>query len=236
MNLSDKSGSVFSAERGGAVAYVLRDLIEVISSGVAAPGDRLPSEHALAARYGVSRTVIREVLRVLETQGRTITLTGKGTFVSSAPQAPPLRFGDYTVSNLAEARPHIEIAAAGLAAVRRSEEQLTRLQELHEAMVETTDPRRWAELDGALHAAIAAASGNPVFADILTRIGHALSGQSATVNLTAGRRGESESEHRAVIAAIARGSVTEAEDGMQYHLDRVKEVITEISSLDDWRR
>lgn len=235
MNLSDKSGSAFT-ERGGAVAYVLRDLTAVISSGVAAPGDRLPSEHALAARYGVSRTVIREVLRVLETQGRTTTLTGKGTFVSSASANPPLRFGDYTVASLVEARPHIEIAAAGLAAVRRSEEQLARLQELHEEMVAEEDSERWAERDGALHAAIAVASGNPVFADILARIGHALSGQSAAVNLTAGRRAESESEHRAVIAAIARGSVTEAEDSMQYHLDRVKEVLTEISSLDDRRR
>lgn len=235
MNLSDKSGSAFPAERGGAVAYVLRDLSDVISSGVAAPGDRLPSEHALAARYGVSRTVVREVLRVLETQGLTTTLTGKGTFVS-APAAPPLRFGDYTVSSLVEARPHIEIAASGLAAVRRTEAQLARLQELHEQMLQEEDPQRWAELDGALHAAIAVASGNPVFADILSRIGHALSGQSATVNLTAGRRADSESEHRAVIAAIARGSVTEAEDSMQYHLDRVKEVLTEISSLDDRRR
>ena len=235
-NLSDRPGAPAPGERGGAVPYVLRDLRDAIASGVVPPGDRLPSEHALAARYGVSRTVVREVLRILETQGLTTTLTGKGTFVATPPASPPLLFGAYTVSSLMEARPHIEVAAAGLAAVRRSETQLQLMQELHEEMVAEPDPIRWAELDGALHAAIAAASGNPVFADILERISGALAGQSAALNLTTGRRARSESEHRAVISGIARASVVEAEDSMQYHLDQVKEVLTDITALDTSRR
>lgn len=235
-NLSDRPAAAASGERTGAVPYVLRDLRDAITGGVVAPGDRLPSEHALAARYGVSRTVVREVLRVLETQGLTTTLTGKGTFVTNQPNPSPLRFGEYTVASLIEARPHIEVAAAGLAAVRRSESQLRLMQELHEEMVAEPDAARWAELDSALHAAIAAASGNPVFADILERIGGALSSQSAALNLTDGRRAKSESEHRAVIAGIARASVIEAEDGMRYHLDQVKEVLSDISTFDSQRR
>lgn len=235
-NLSDRLMAGAGGERSGGVPYVLRDLRDLITAGVVTPGDRLPSEHALAARYGVSRTVVREVLRVLETQGLTTTLTGKGTFVTNPPASPPLRFGEYTVESLIEARPHIEVAAAGLAAVRRSEQQLLLMQELHEEMVAEPDPARWAQLDSALHAAIASASGNPVFADILERIGGALSSQSAALNLTDGRRARSESEHRAVIAGIARASVIEAEDSMQYHLDQVKEVLREIVTLDTQRR
>ncbi|MFT4307435.1 MAG: FadR/GntR family transcriptional regulator [Microbacterium sp.] len=234
-DLSDRWTSRPAGERVGAVAYVLRDISDAITAGVVRVGDRLPSEHALAARYGVSRAVVREVLRVLETRGLTVTRTGRGTFVAKRRPAAPLQFGSYSSADLIEARPHIEIAAAGLAAVRRSEDQLRRLQDLHEQMEAESDPKAWVELDVTLHATIAAASGNPVFADILSRIRDALSHQSAMLNLSPGRRDESDSEHRAVIAGIARGSVAEAEDAMQFHLDQVKEVVLGITTRDDRR-
>ncbi|MFT4051459.1 MAG: FadR/GntR family transcriptional regulator [Microbacterium sp.] len=233
-NLSDSSRSHPGA-RGGAVEYVLRDLREAITAGVVRVGDRLPSEQALAARYGVSRTVVREVLRVLETRGLTVTRTGRGTFVAAKEPARDLRFGSYSATDLVEARPHIEIAAAGLAAVRRSEEQIVALQELQERMEEEPDDAAWVELDSALHTAIAAASGNPVFADVLEHIRFALAQQSSVLNLTPGRRTRSDSEHRAIIAAIARGSVSEAEDSMGFHLDQVKEALLDFSVLDGRR-
>lgn len=68
-NLLDSWTTPPAGGRVGAVDYVLRDLNEAIVSGVVRVGDRLPSEQALAARYGVSRTVVREVLRILETRG-----------------------------------------------------------------------------------------------------------------------------------------------------------------------
>ncbi|MGB4777724.1 FadR/GntR family transcriptional regulator [Microbacterium sp.] len=224
-NLSDSWAASPSGERVGAVAYVMRDLRDAINSGVARVGDRLPSEHALAARYGVSRTVVREVLRVLETQGLTVTRSGRGTFIAARETVEQLRFGDYSAADLMEARPHIEVAAAGLAAVRRSDAQVESLQDLHEKMEAATDAEEWVRLDAALHVAIAAASGNPVFADVLDRIRSALASQSSLVDLSPGRRAAADAEHRAVIAAISRGSVAEAEDTMQFHLDQVKEVL-----------
>ena len=67
--------------RQSAVDFVLDDLQDAISAGVLQVGERLPSEAALAARYSVSRSVIREVLSACEAKGLTITRTGKGTFV-----------------------------------------------------------------------------------------------------------------------------------------------------------
>ncbi|MFF8186089.1 FadR/GntR family transcriptional regulator [Microbacterium sp. NPDC016588] len=224
-NLSDSWSAAPSGERVGAVAYVLRDIRDAIVAGVARVGDRLPSEHALAARYGVSRAVVREVLRILETQGMTVTRTGRGSFVASREAVEQLRFGDYSAADLMEARPHIEVAAAGLAAVRRSDAQVEALQNLHEQMEAAVDAQEWVRLDAALHVAIAQASGNPVFADILAQIRSALASQSSLVDLSPGRRDAADAEHRAVIAAISRGSVAEAEDTMQFHLDQVKEVL-----------
>lgn len=219
----------------GAVEYVLRDLREAITAGIVRVGDRLPSEQALAARYGVSRAVVREVLRVLETRGLTVTRTGRGTFVTAQEPARELRFGGYSAADLMEARPHIEVAAAGLAAIRRGEKQINMLQDLQERMETEADAAAWVELDSTLHAAIASASGNPVFADVLEHIRFALAKQSSVINLTPGRRAQSDSEHRAIIAAIARGSVAEAEDSMSFHLDQVKEVLLDITVLDEGR-
>lgn len=224
-NLSDSWPSPAGGDRGGAMAYVMRDLRDGIAAGVVRVGDRLPSEHALAARYGVSRTVIREVLRVLETQGLTVTHTGRGTFVASREAVEQLRFGSYSAVDLMEARPHFEIAAAGLAAIRRTESHVDALQTLHERMEAASDAAEWVRLDVELHAAIATASGNPVFSDVLAQIGGALVTQSTFVNVSPGRQHDSDAEHRAIIAAIARRSVTEAEDAMQFHLDQVKEVL-----------
>lgn len=231
-NLLDSWTTPPAGGRVGAVDYVLRDLNEAIVSGVVRVGDRLPSEQALAARYGVSRTVVREVLRILETRGMTVTRTGRGTFVA-ATATSELTFGSYSAANLIEARPHVEVAAAGLAAVRRSEEQIGLLQDLQERMEAEEDAQKWVELDSALHATIASASGNPVFAAVLEHIRSALAHQSSVINLTPGRRTQSDSEHRAIIAAIARGSVTEAEDSMTFHLDQVKEVLLALSAPEE---
>ena len=208
-----------------AVDYVLGDLRQAIDSGVVQVGERLPSEAALAARYSVSRTVIREVLRSCEALGLTVTRTGKGTFVV-ADRPSQLVFDGYSSADLMEARPHIEVPAAGLAAVRGTEQHVETLQKLIEAMDGESDDRVWVGLDASFHLAIAEASGNPVFAHVLTVIRTALASQSGMLN-AAGRRAASNREHRSIAAAIARGSAVEAEDAMRYHLDQVKDAVTD---------
>ena len=212
-----------------AVEYVLGDLRQAIDSGVIRVGERLPSEAALAARYSVSRTVVREVLRACEALGLTVTRTGKGTFVV-AERALKLVFDGFSSAHLMEARPHIEVPAAGLAAVRRTEQHVEQWQNLIEAMEAETDDRVWVGLDSSFHLAIAEASGNPVFINVLATIRTALASQSGMLN-AGGRRAASNREHRSIAAALARGSAVEAEDAMRFHLDQVKEAVTD--SLDD---
>ena len=211
-----------------AVEYVLGDLRQAIDSGVIQVGERLPSEAALAARYSVSRTVVREVLRSCEALGLTVTRTGKGTFVV-AERALKLVFDGFSSAHLMEARPHIEVPAAGLAAVRRTEQHVEEWQNLIEAMEVETDDRVWVGLDSSFHLAIAEASGNPVFINVLATIRTALASQSGMLN-AGGRRAASNREHRSIAAALARGSAVEAEDAMRFHLDQVKEAVTD--SLD----
>jgi GntR family transcriptional regulator, transcriptional repressor for pyruvate dehydrogenase complex len=208
-----------------AVDYVLGDLRGAIDSGVVRVGERLPSEAALAARYSVSRTVIREVLRSCEALGLTVTRTGKGTFVV-ADRPSQLVFDGFSSAHLMEARPHIEVPAAGLAAMRGNEQHIETLQKLIEAMEVESDDQVWVGLDASFHLAIAEASGNPVFTHVLLIIRTALASQSGMLNAS-GRRIASNREHRSIAAAVARGSAVEAEDAMRYHLDQVKDAVTD---------
>ena len=212
--------------RQSAVGYVLDDLRDAIEAGIIRVGDRLPSESSLAAQYSVSRSVIREVLRASAALGLTVTRTGRGTFVVGR-RPHELVFGNYSAGDLLEVRPHIEVPAAGLAALRRTEEDLAHIQDLIERMEAETDLKVWNGLDVTFHLAIAEASKNPVFAEVIRSIRSAMSIQSAMVNEQShGRRAEGDAEHRSIAAAIARGSAGEAEDAMRYHLDQVVEIVT----------
>lgn len=224
------SGPVLG-RRMSAVDYMLTDLRDAIDSGVIHVGERLPSEAALATRYSVSRSVVREVLRSCEALGLTVTRGGKGTFVVGT-HASDLMFEGYSSAHLMEARPGIEIPAAGLAALRRTESQLETLQGLVERMAEEADEIIWTRLDASFHVTIAQASGNPVFADVLATIASALGGQSGMLNVQRNRRTSSAAEHRTIAAAIARGSAVEAEDAMRYHLGEVREALAVSMTVD----
>ena len=105
------------------------------------PGQRLPIEPDLADEYDVSRSTVREALRVLESQGLIATTRGVsgGSFVA---YPSPKQMSDYlhaslglfaesenlAVDALLEARDMLEVPAAGLAAVRRSDAQLEALR------------------------------------------------------------------------------------------------------------
>lgn len=214
--------------RVSAAEAVLADLRGAIERGELPVGDRLPSEAALATRYGVSRTVVREALRSCETLGLTRTRTGSGTFVIADHVPATLTVGDYSSQDLFEARPHVEIPVAGLAAARRSAEQLAGLHALLDRMLSTTDPAQWVQLDATFHAAIARSSGNQVFVDLQATMGTAAARQSETLNLIAHRRDAANREHAEIVAAIDAGSPPRAEDAMTAHLVQVRRAVEEL--------
>src|SRR6478752_914957 len=200
---------------------VLADLRAAIEKGELEVGARLPSEAAVAGRYRVSRSVVREALRSCETLGLTRTQTGRGTFVIADRVASDLTMGEYSSRDLVEARPYIEVPAAGLAAERRTTGQCTELQRLIDVMTKTKDPTALASLDADFHAAVAQASGNKLFVAVLAQIHGALARQSETLTVIARRRADSNREHRAIVEAIADGSTERSKAAMATHLDAV---------------
>ena len=223
MNLSDSrtAGQPAPLARLSAAEAVFNAIRQDIESGAVPVGSKLSSESTLSQQYGVSRSVIREALRSCTALGLTVTKTGKGTFVMADKVANDLTLGQYSARDLTEARPHIEVPAAGLAAERRSDEELETLRHLVAAMRTETDPESWVALDSSFHAAIARASGNRVFASVVADIRDALAHQSETLNMVADRQHASDTEHRDILAAIEAGSPEDARAAMAHHLHAV---------------
>ena len=171
--------SLLAAERGRSshdqIAAVLgTELLQ----GRYAPGTTMPGEAELCARFHVSRTVLREVMKTLAAKGFVVPKTRVGTRVREAlfwnyfdadVLAWRLRLGldDEFRMTLTEVRRAVEPAAAALAAQRRRPEDLARLRECLQQIGRTGQSRQsFAAADLDFHLAIGSASGNPLIRSI----------------------------------------------------------------------
>lgn len=228
MDLSDNwTAGQHPVVRVSAAETIFSALRNAIESNELAVGTKLSSETLLAQQYHVSRSVVREALRSTTALGLTSTQTGKGTFVIASRVAHDLVLGSFSAHELSEARPHIEVPAAQLAAHRRTADDLDILRGIMESMLEEDDPQVWVNLDGSFHAEVARASGNGVFVQVVAAIREAMAIQSGTLNLIAGRR-TINAGHQAILKAIADGSGEKAAQAMRSHLSAVNEAVETI--------
>jgi DNA-binding FadR family transcriptional regulator len=227
VNLSDSQTGGVGPRRVSAMEAVLVHLRGAIERGDYAIGDKLPSEAELCRTLEISRPVLREALRALQTMGLTVSKTGKGTFVVANAVEDPT-FGDYAASDLLEVRRHVEIPVAGYAALRRTPENLDHLAHLLDRMEQETDTTAWVAMDTLFHLTVAEAAQNPVFRRVIEEIRDALARQSAFLNELGGRREQSNREHRAIVEALIDGSEPDAVEAMSHHLDRVETTLTDI--------
>lgn len=176
----------------GAVADALR---EAILDGMLAPQTRL-GEDELARCFSVSRTPIREALRLLVDDGLVVKVAHHGAVVA------PMSFDD--VLALYVVRAPLEGLAARLAAQRKPTVVLARLNEVHREMRKAARkpvPEEMARLNLAFHRELRIAAGNPYLDRFLQQVEHAVRRMPSTFHL-AGRAEEVLAEHQAVIDAI----------------------------------
>jgi DNA-binding FadR family transcriptional regulator len=154
--------------------------------GAYPPGTNMPSEPELIARFQVSRTVLREVMKTLAAKGFVISKTRVGTrvrepvywnYFDADVLAWRVRLGldDEFMQSLTEVRRALEPTAAALAAERRSSADIARLRQCVRQMARTDHSRQsFAEADLDFHLAIGSASGNPLIRSMASVIETAL--------------------------------------------------------------
>lgn len=187
---------------------------------------------------GVSRTVVREAISRLQAERLVETRHGVGTFVLDLPD---VAHGDISldcnlvtlldVMSILEFRISIESEAAGLAAQRRTPEDVAAMRAALEQFDMNNDVRSEdnVEADIAFHTAIATATGNRYFSDVLKQLGAAIIPRSRinAVRRTAQEQQEYlrqiNGEHRVVLATIERQDAEAARATMRIHLSNSRE-------------
>lgn len=207
---------------------IASDIMTKITEGTLQPGDTLPTEHALADRFGVSRNVVREAIARLRSDGVVESRQGRGAVVKPITERETFRVDIQALgktgnlADLFELRGVLEIEAAGLAAVRRTSLDL---EEMCKAIAELDGAARFddrrLEADAAFHRAVGKATANAYLFGIIcyissrlketTRVTSEIYAKDDLVKVTM-------EEHRQILQAIELGDRTGARKAMATHI------------------
>jgi len=212
-------------------------ILDQIVAGELKQGDKLPSENQICQAFHVSRPTVREALMRLHADGLVVTRQGSGTYVQKRPSSQLTQLAK--VSDIAgmlrafEIRIALEGHAAALAATRHTPEQMGRIfVSLDTLRADFGTGSIPAESDFAFHRAVADASGNPLFGELLGMLNETIH-EMMTVALSLTRAGSRErarrvlEEHEAIAEAIEREDAEAAGLAMRYHLHRARQRVTD---------
>ncbi len=212
---------------------VADEISKMILEGGMRPGERLPSMAELEARFGVSHTVMREALRVLEARGLLQVQHGKRVLVSptlseaiSTSLSTILRLHNGTLLHLMEFRTILETEVAGMAALRRTNEDLWKLKTCLEEMQQSLDsPKGYVDGDVAFHNTLVAATHNPVLISVTNSLqGLLIESREITFRGPAGGGGtRALRAHQRIYEMVKAQDPGGAKDAMRQHLAETQE-------------
>lgn len=204
-----------------------RKLLGYLLSGELEPGQKIPAERALSETLGVGRGAVRNSIKSLALLGLLEQRQGDGTYLARTeseflPKVIEwgMLLGQQKLTDLIELRETMEIALAGMAAERRTPEQLAEIRDLVTQMSVTSSTEVFIDVDIRFHLAIARASGNPVMANILSNVQALLRAWVSRVIETAGETESSVAVHKAVLEAIEESDPQRAREAMTAHMER----------------
>lgn len=192
-------------------------------------GDGLPTEQQLAARYGVSRTVVREAARLLEQRGLVDIRPGRGMIVAALDGSVVadqyllmLRMSPVAFDQLMEMRLLVEVGGAGMAARRRDDDDVAQLRAcLARARQHVDDYEVCLAADLEFHALVARASRNPFLSLFVDPVNTCLREAYREPVAYLAHQQDTLDEHQEMCEAIAAGDAERAERASRTHLERV---------------
>ncbi|UWU16692.1 FadR family transcriptional regulator (plasmid) [Rhizobium sullae] len=204
----------------------MRDQIE---TGKLKEGDQLPTEPQLERTFGVSRTVVREAIADLRSAGYVRPIQGKGVFVSNPHAQKAFSLTPVEVKSIPETLELLEFRmategeAAAIAAYRRTAEQEAAIRTANRKMAQMIDDGApTVEADYEFHMAIAAATNNRFYVDVLRHFGPRAipRGQFPTLPEANDRAylNKVHAEHVEILDAIADQEPERARQAMRAHL------------------
>lgn len=230
-----------SANKQKVYEIIFQKIQAEITSGLLKVGDKLPPERELAINYSVSRTSIREALRLLELSDFVEIRQGDGTFIKNNAQqtvqqqltSVVLKTDQTTLFEMLELRLILESQCAALAALRATGLDIEKIARTLEAMKNTDNEEIGIQADLDFHMAIATAANNSVLAQLISSFEPHM---RSTIEVTRKHRLSSKEnfartleEHRAIFIAISRGESERAKALMEDHIRTIRQELSELS-------
>ncbi len=218
-----------------AYQQVADQLLELILSGQLASGDRLPPEADLAANFGVSRSTVREALRVLASRDLIHTTRGTtgGTFVR---RVEVEQVSDYLetsiglmsgaeslgIDDMLEAREVLEVPAARLAAVRRQDHHVEQMREAIDRETRTRGRSLKFREHRNFHGIVVNASGNGLLEMMTEPVFRVLQSKFLDPDVPQNFWDTVDADHEVIAEAITAGDGDAAAAAMHEHLSRLR--------------
>lgn len=224
------------------VDKIIRQIRSLITSGQLNAGDKLPSERKLSERLGIGRSYVRVALQKLEFYGILKTLPQSGTVVAGIGItalegliSDVLKIDNSDFASLVETRIVLEIEAARLAALRRTEEDLEQIKAALDAYEKIVKRDNTAiEQDLMFHLTIAEASKNSVLKSLMLIITPDIIRNFNQLNICDdGRSYTSLEEHRIILEHIIDGNADGAAAAMEEHLQEVLRYSYDLKRMND---
>jgi GntR family transcriptional regulator, transcriptional repressor for pyruvate dehydrogenase complex len=212
---------------------VAQQIKEMMRDGLLKPGDRLPPERELAESFKVSRSSLRDAIRMLEVMGLLAPRQGEGTIVCEVsaeslmnPLSSMLLHKRELVSEMLDLRRMIEPPLAGRAAIRATAEELSRLEDILKRQKAKVDRGELAvEEDSEFHYAIAEAAKNTVVLRVVDVFMDLLRESRARSLQVQGRLQKSFAGHQLIFRAIKRRNAAAAEAAMRRHIKEIERIV-----------
>lgn len=227
---------------------VARQLSQAIDSGRLPAGERLPTEQQLAAEFGVSRSVIREAVSRLKSEGLIDVRHGIGAFVASSTSRSVFRIPSACFAKrkelvmILQLRTSVEADAAALSALHHRPEHLQQMRLQLDRMREAVTIGKAAaeqrmDAEDAFYTLVAESSGNTYFLDFTRTITEKIKVNLRNVavkNAAVAEWGEAVlAEHKAVFDAIARREPDQARAAARRHFENAAARLTARADFDD---
>jgi GntR family transcriptional regulator, transcriptional repressor for pyruvate dehydrogenase complex len=240
-----RPGLFASVQHSSTADEVIRQVEWLILQGVLRPGDRLPAERELSLQLGVSRPVLRDALKDLETRGLILSRHGGGTFVADVisdvftePVMDLIASHRRAIDDYLDYRKEIEAVAAGMAAERATNADLAMLSSVIETMRsahKTGDFTEEAKADVEFHNTVSEIAHNIVLLHTL-RSCYRLHMDGVFYNRTLlyslpGVRADLLAQHEAIAYAITSRNADAARKASRDHIAYVEQKLAEAETV-----
>jgi len=226
---------------------VVEQIRGLILSGELQPGEKLPPEQELEKQLNVSRSSVREALRVLEFEGLVEVRRGSGTYISEYSNlskgrievAKWLKSRGESLSEFLQIREYIEGLSCALAAQNKNSAVIKELEDIHNKLIQVIrsskdgndiEENELAAIDTQFHLAIGRASGNSLVNELISYVVPAFQHGNKAIIYMGSPLELMEKDHKRILQAIESGDQTEAEKAMRQHIVRVRNEIIKSSN------